>query len=355
MQAKINLAKLLGSWHHVSQPIQQIAKKSQDRTSLALTRALARHGQYLHVAHLIWGILTGSFLLATTNPPGFGRALHGVMTMAKVEIQQRAFVEPRLKTVASKSRVSKAVVLGYAAILWNESQQAGAVEASESDILAWLDCDRYAKPEKALKWLVAAGFLVLLEEKNEENFYKISGNSFAVERTQFHIQRAVTAAKARYHSESKCSKHASSMLEECFEHASSMPNRITDKQSKRLNTKPLNPPLQLVSERDLATAITTKAATILTMQAGKGQDPETQESEKEAHGRIAVDLGREALALLKEKYPQWKMFTRSWYNAYKQGNQSKFERALVRELRATAKVLAQTNGHRAGSSDLAIG
>jgi hypothetical protein len=258
--------------------------------------------------------------------------------MAKVEIQQRAFVEPRLKTVSIKNKVSKAVVLGYAAILWNESQQAGAVEASESDILAWLDCDRYAKPEKALKWLAAAGFLVKLEEKNEENFYKISGNNFAVEKTQINIQRAVTAAKARYYRDEKCSKHAPSILQACSKHAKSMPNRITDKQSNSI--KPLNTPLHLVpSQRDIATAAVVKAAQILTMQASSSQNPEAME--KEAFEQIEKELGQSSLVLFKEKCPRWPIFTRQWYSAYKLGKQDKFEAKLIRELRATAKVASE--------------
>lgn len=263
--------------------------------------------------------------------------------MAKVSIEERAFSEPRLKKSSAQHRVSKAEILGYALWVWRASQQAGVSEASESDLLAWLDVDRYSKPEKALNWLLQADFLRLVDSRAGESWYKISGNEAAVERTQFRIELAKKAASIRYHREPKCSKHAQSTAPST---ALSMPDACHTVKQINSILKPFNTPfLKLVpTARDKATALVSKAAAILARQANGEGNPESPESETAAFSDIERDLGADALKLFQEKYPRWLLFVRSWYSAYKLGKHDKFEARLVREMRATMKVTAAEAG-----------
>jgi hypothetical protein len=117
--------------------------------------------------------------------------------MAKVEIEDRGFNEPRLKTAAARFKVSRAVIIGYAAFLWRESQQAGVIEASKDEILAWLGVDLFAKPERALEWLVAADMLRPIESGSTGDRFFIAGNQIAVPRAQRRIASAQNAVRER--------------------------------------------------------------------------------------------------------------------------------------------------------------
>lgn len=113
--------------------------------------------------------------------------------MAKVEMEDRCFREPRLILAVSKHRVPASAILGYVAVLWRMSQQEGVVIASRDEIRAWLDTDRYAKPDRAIDWLVTADFLRPLEGDR----FEISGNDVAVPKAQRRIASAVAAVRAR--------------------------------------------------------------------------------------------------------------------------------------------------------------
>jgi len=265
--------------------------------------------------------------------------------MAKVDVEERAFSEPELKKASGKSRVSKAEVMGYALFLWRDSQQAGVTEASREDIISWLDTDRYAKPEKALYWLVEAGFLREIEMRDGQPWFKISGNVHAVERTKIRIDKARAAASARYNKEPRCLEQS---YKQCSEQEPSMPYRNTVKQYNRV-IKPLKPPLlkivpKEVTARDLATALVSSAAAILVELAEAKVDPETKEAD--VFTRLERELGPKALKLFKQKFPKWAFFTRPWYDAFIHKKHEKFEAKAIRELRAL---------HRALPSGLEVG
>ncbi len=128
--------------------------------------------------------------------------------MAKVEIEERAFSEPRLRATVSKYKTTTAVIMGYATLLWRFSQQAGVVEATRQDILSWLDTDRFSRPERAFELLLSADFI--RSTPHDETFL-ISGNLHAVNRVSRRIESARAAANARYHKDESCVAHASRM------------------------------------------------------------------------------------------------------------------------------------------------
>lgn len=114
--------------------------------------------------------------------------------MAKVEIEDRAFQDPDLVAAASKHKVSKAEIMGYATWLWRMSQQARVIEADKETILGWLDTDRRAKPKRAFGWLLASGHLVATDD---QNIFKIHGNSFRIPRIAKRIENAKNAVTIR--------------------------------------------------------------------------------------------------------------------------------------------------------------
>ncbi len=113
--------------------------------------------------------------------------------MAKVEVENRAFGEPRLRTAVAHYKVSQSVIMGYALTLWHFSQQEGVVEATEAQILGWLDTDRFSKPERAIEWLKAADYL----RPGENGSLIIAGNAIAVPRTKIRKQNAQNAVRHR--------------------------------------------------------------------------------------------------------------------------------------------------------------
>lgn len=148
--------------------------------------------------------------------------------MAVVQIEDRAYTEPKLKLAAKKHRVSRATILGYAVILWRESQQEGIIEADRETIEAWLDVDRYSKPNKAVEYLITAGYLLRGNKdlRNSETFL-ISGNQYAVPRSHKRIQRALKAVSAREKKKTKINKISHRSENEISEISHSYPYSIT--------------------------------------------------------------------------------------------------------------------------------
>jgi hypothetical protein len=118
--------------------------------------------------------------------------------MAKVEIEDRAFNAPKLRTAVYLKRVPSALILGHALILWRMSQQEEKVTATREQIEAWLDVDRYSRPKAAFDLLVSAGYLELVSE----NEWKIDGNSWRIPRIAARKKSAVAAITARYNKKS---------------------------------------------------------------------------------------------------------------------------------------------------------
>jgi hypothetical protein len=161
--------------------------------------------------------------------------------MAKVEIEERAFNEPALRIASSKHKVPVAYILGCIAIVWRASQQIGVVKATGEEILAWLDTDRFIKPEVALRWLISADLIrseePFLESSNnnlKEISFFISGNPVAVARTKKRIENARVAANSRYHKEQSCETHAARMP---YNTTSIQVDKKTVKQEDKKETK----------------------------------------------------------------------------------------------------------------------
>lgn len=119
--------------------------------------------------------------------------------MAKVEIEDRAFSAPKVRTAVAHKRVPTALVLGHAAILWRASQQDGVEVTTREQIEAWLDMDRFSKPKRAFDLLVAAGFI----EPMQNGEWKIDGNSLRIARVATRVKNAKEAIRARYVKEGK--------------------------------------------------------------------------------------------------------------------------------------------------------
>lgn len=139
--------------------------------------------------------------------------------MAKVEVEDRAFNAPKLRTAVAHERSPSALILGHALILWRFSQQEGCESASREQIEAWLDVDRFSKPKRGFELLVAAGFL----EPNGKGEWKIDGNSWRIPRISKRVENAKAAAIARYSKDRSCDSHAD-------RNAPRMPDRETGRQ-----------------------------------------------------------------------------------------------------------------------------
>lgn len=157
--------------------------------------------------------------------------------MAKVEIEDRAFNEPALRIASSKHKVPVAYIIGCAAIIWRASQQVGVVEATGEEIMAWLDTDRFIKPDRAIQWLISADLIRsvdklensydIFSEKFRKNSFKISGNVTAVAKASARIESARVAARSRYNRGSDCEPHATRTEKTCEPHATRMPYKNT--------------------------------------------------------------------------------------------------------------------------------
>jgi hypothetical protein len=177
--------------------------------------------------------------------------------MAKVEIEERAFNEPALRIASSKHKVPVAYILGCIAIVWRASQQIGVVKATGEEILAWLDTDRFIKPEVALRWLISADLIrseePFLESSNnnlKEISFFISGNPVAVARTKKRIENARVAANSRYHKEQSCETHAARMP---YNTTSIQVDKKTVKQEDKKETKTVSS--ELVFENKKPTSL----------------------------------------------------------------------------------------------------
>jgi hypothetical protein len=157
--------------------------------------------------------------------------------MAKVEIEDRAFNEPALRIASSKHKVPVAYIIGCIAIVWRASQQVGAVEATGEEIMAWLDTDRFIKPERAIQWLISADLIRSVEklensydifsEKFQKNSFKISGNAVAVIKAKKRIENARVAVSSRYNKEPSYDSYTDSRKKTYDSYTTRIPNNKT--------------------------------------------------------------------------------------------------------------------------------
>lgn len=113
--------------------------------------------------------------------------------MARVEIEERAFSDPRLKKLCRKLRWSPREAIGALVILWHDSQDQDLVEASADDIDTWLDLEG-DEAERVREALLATGYL----EKSRKDFLVIDGNATRCAKVRAYKSRAKKAAKARW-------------------------------------------------------------------------------------------------------------------------------------------------------------
>lgn len=98
--------------------------------------------------------------------------------MARVNVETRAFGEIRLRKFSKAMGWHRTTSLGVLVILWHESQEALAVDATRDQIIEWIDSDEDAY--KIFDALVAAKYLT----ENEDGSFEIRGNAKHVEAMQ---------------------------------------------------------------------------------------------------------------------------------------------------------------------------
>jgi len=144
--------------------------------------------------------------------------------MARVEIEERAWSDSKLKRLAKGLRISRSYAMGLLTTLWHDSQNEGKYHATEDDLLIWYADDLPFVPE-LVGMLQASGYL----EKTEKGTYKIDGNRKALAKVSAYKNRAKAAADHRWKLAANLEKalkkqdvnatskrHATSMLEEQF-------------------------------------------------------------------------------------------------------------------------------------------
>ena len=129
--------------------------------------------------------------------------------MARVEIDERAFSDPRLKQLCRKLQWPPREAIGTLAILWHDSQDQMIVEATAEDIDTWLGIDG-EEAERIRRALLQTGYI---EDSGVSDSFVINGNQSRVQKVQTYKTRAKEAAQARWGkgSKKKTKKNAPSM------------------------------------------------------------------------------------------------------------------------------------------------
>lgn len=133
--------------------------------------------------------------------------------MAKIEIEDRAWSDPRLKMAAQRLKTGRAEVMGYLASVWHDSQQLGAESATADEIMSWIDCG--GPPRRRVAIFEALVYVKFFQQlATQPCKYYIDGNKRRIELVQQRIKTAKSAADARW-------KRAPSMPDACTKHAPS--------------------------------------------------------------------------------------------------------------------------------------
>lgn len=126
-------------------------------------------------------------------------ALHRLSTkkeppfMARVEIEERAWSDPGIKTICVKGGITRAYAIGLLATLWHDSQEKVQLTATDDELNIWFAED-IAKGIDAIGLLEASGYI----ERTPNGRWKISGNSNRVARVKAYKARGKNANDVRW-------------------------------------------------------------------------------------------------------------------------------------------------------------
>jgi hypothetical protein len=114
--------------------------------------------------------------------------------MARVEIEERAWSDPKMKRLCASGGITRSHAIGLLATLWHDSQEEMKVTATDEDLRIWF-CDEYKNGIDAIQTLVASGHLEFLPDKNR---YRISGNFMRIKKVRAYKARAKLSAHTRW-------------------------------------------------------------------------------------------------------------------------------------------------------------
>lgn len=113
--------------------------------------------------------------------------------MARVDIEERAWSDSKLKRLEVGLGVSRNHAIGLLACLWHDSQSEGKVTVTDEDLGFWFDQDIKSGLDVP-RILVASGYI----EKTKNGDYTVCGNASAIARVNTYKERAKKANTARW-------------------------------------------------------------------------------------------------------------------------------------------------------------
>lgn len=155
--------------------------------------------------------------------------------MAKLEIDERAFSDPRLKKLSRLLGVPKHYAFGILVYIWHDSQEELKSCATAEELDSWLDINK-EEGDRIRQMLQASNYI--LEE--QANTYRIKGNKRRLAKIKKLRQRARDAAAARWDSKAKPKKNidVAEMLEALHEEKpQASVKQCPDKEIKRKRDK----------------------------------------------------------------------------------------------------------------------
>lgn len=113
--------------------------------------------------------------------------------MARVEIEERAWSDPRLKDLAFGLKTTTSFAMGVLAALWHDSQEQGKEVIEERHLRVWFAAE-IKKKKDVIGALISAGYV----EKLPDGTLRVDGNGRRCERVTVYKTRAKTAIDARW-------------------------------------------------------------------------------------------------------------------------------------------------------------
>lgn len=121
--------------------------------------------------------------------------------MAKTEIEERAWSDPRLGKLAKALGVRRVYAMGLLAKLWHDSQEEEVNRATADDLESWLELSP-DESDGVRRALVGAGYATSIDE----HVFRIKGNALRIKKVRASKARASTASEARWSKYRKCKK-----------------------------------------------------------------------------------------------------------------------------------------------------
>lgn len=147
--------------------------------------------------------------------------------MARLEIDDRAFSDPRLKRLANLLRKPKSYALGVLIILWHDSQEQLKATATSDEIKVWLDLTP-KRGDALIAALASAGYI----EQTFDQIWKIKGNERRLNLIKIRRESARNSATARWSKRLKVVQNPEN--EDAQRNADAMLRRVEEEKSRRV-------------------------------------------------------------------------------------------------------------------------